>query len=270
MKRVIALSLVVFTSVHAFADKKGTLMRGGFGFLFPDANQFVNGGQMALNKGTAVEANYMRDDETAVQVGTPSVVWANGHAGVGVGVSRTGLKLSEASTSVDTLKVQAGTSLASNLTLGGVYSRSLESGVVGSDEVSAQLNVHFGKAGQGLVLGLGAGTTLGNETNSRNGVVGLGYTFGSGVMTEVAYQVDNFEDSSNNYTYAGSMVYNSGSWYAAGRYNHVRQGSSEPNNAQLRLGWICSAGKLDLSGQVKKDTFSGGSTVYGGSLRVLF
>jgi hypothetical protein len=265
---MIVCSLVVFSSLSAFAEKKGNLLRGGYGFLFPDANQFVNGGQMALNKGTAVEANYLRDNDSSVQVGTPSLVWANGQTGIGAGVSRTGLKLSEASTSVDTLKVQAGAALASNLTFGGVYSRSLESGVVGSDEVSAQMNVHFGKAGHGVVLGLGAGTTLGNETNNRNGVVGLGYAMSSGVMTEVAYQVDNFADATNNYTYTGSVVYNANSWYAAGRYNHVKAGESEPNNFQARLGMVF--GKIDLSGQVSKQTVTDGSTVYGGTMRVVF
>jgi hypothetical protein len=166
------------------------------------------------------------------------------------------------------MTMQAGTAIASNLTFGTVYRRALDTGVVGQDHVSSQLNIHFGKAGHGLVLGLGAGTTLGRETNTRDGRVALGYSWASGLMLEADYQIDNFADASNQYTYSGSLLYNAKNWYFGGQYNHVKSGDSEPTTGVARLGVVL--GKVDFSLQGSKETHTGGSTTYGGTLRVVF
>lgn len=267
MKKLIAITLVAVAALPAFAEKKAGFLRGGFGFLFPDANQFVNAGQMALNKGTGVAANYVREDETDSQSATPSVVWANGHWGFGAGVTRSGMDLDNAQVSSDQLSMQAGTAVANNLTFGTVYRRSLDTAVVGEDHVSSQLNIHFGKGG-GLVLGMGVGTTLGRETNTRDGRVALGYSHASGFMTEVGYEINNFELPSSEYTYTGSLVYNAKNWYFAGQYNHVKSGDTEPNNGAARLGLLM--GQVDLSAQVARETYTGGNTTYGGTFRVVF
>jgi hypothetical protein len=269
MKNSIVVFLAVLMVVPAFADKKGSVLRGGLGFLFPDANRFVNGGQSALNKGTSLEANYSRADQTKVQDMTASLMWANGQAGLGAAVSRMGDTLSDADTSSDTMYAQGGMVFGGGqVTLGGVYQHSLETGVVGQDAVSGQLNVNLGKPGQGWVLGVGASTTLGRDTNTKTGTAALGYAFSSGLMLEGGYQVDDFADSANNYRYTAATVYNANSWYGAAQYNAVTQTGMHPDSISARLGAVW--GKLDLSAQVTKATYTGGDTNYGGTLRYVF
>ncbi|NBX75948.1 MAG: hypothetical protein EBQ92_05295 [Proteobacteria bacterium] len=269
MKNTIVVFLAVLMVAPAFADKRGTVLRGGLGFLFPDANRFVNGGQSALNKGTSLEANYSREDETKSQDMTASLTWGNGQAGLGAGVSRVGTTLSEPSTSADTMVAQGGFAFGGGqFTLGGVYQHSLETGVVGQDVVSGQLNVNLGKPGQGWVLGVGASTTLGRATNTKTGTAALGYAFGSGLMVEGGYQVDDFADSANNYRYTAAAVYNSNAWYGAAQYSAVTQSGTHPDSVSARLGGIW--GKVDLSAQVTKETYTGGDTTYGGTLRYVF
>ncbi|NBT57697.1 hypothetical protein EBT16_02820 [bacterium] len=269
MKNSILLFLVVLLAGPSFADKRGNISRGGLGFLFPDANRFVNGGQSALNKGATLEANYSRADQTKLQGLTGSFVWANGQAALGAAVSRVGDQLNDPATSADMMSAQGGVSYSGGqVTLGAVYNRSLESGAVGQDDVSGQLNVHMGKPGQGWVLGVGAGTTLGRTTNTKTGTAALGYAFSSGLALEAGYQVDDFSDSQNYYRYTASGVYNGSSWYGAAQYSSVNANGTHPDSVSGRLGLIW--GKADLSAQVTKQTFTGGDTTYGGTVRYAF
>jgi len=264
-----ALLLVTFVSLPALAEKKGALMRGGFGFLFPDANRIVNGGQATANKGLSAQGSYTRNKDTEAQELDTSLVWSNGQAGLGASVTRSGMELNDAQTSEDSLKAQAGLAVDNGkVTLGVVYANSLESGVTDEGSVSGQLNWNLGKPGHGWVVGVSGGTTLGKTTNTTSGTVGLGYGFGSGLMVEGAYQVDDFSDSKNKHQYSGAFVYNSSAWYAAAQYNSVTSGTSNPDNASGRLGVVL--GKADISAQVTKETFTGGETTYGGTLRYAF
>lgn len=267
MKNSIIVVLAVLMAMPALAEKKGNLLRGGLGFLFPDANRFVNGGQAALNKGTSLEVNYSREDKTKDQDLTASLAWANGQAGLGASVSRAGSVLAEPDSTNDKMYAQGGFTFG-QVTAGAVYEHSLETGVVGQDKVSGQLNVHLGKPGQGWVLGAGASTTLGRATNTKTGVAALGYGFNSGLMLEAGYQVDDFSDSTNNYTYTASALYNANSWYGAAQYNAVTQSGTHPDSVSARLGAVW--GKVDLSAQLTKQTFTGGDTTYGGTIRYAF
>lgn len=269
MKNSIVVFLVVLMAVPAMAEKRGTVLRGGLGFLFPDANRFVNGGQTALNKGTSLEGEYNRTDQTKTQNASGSLVWANGQAALGAAVNRSGEKLDQPGTSEDRMSAQGGVAFGGGqFTLGGVYNHSLETGAVGEDDVSAQLNVHFGKPGQGWVLGVGAGTTLGRETNTRSGSAALGYAFSSGAMLEAGYQTNDLSDSKNNYRYTVAGLYSANSWYGAAQYNAVTVNGSRPDSVSGRLGVVW--GKADLSAQVTKETFTGGDTSYGGTIRYVF
>jgi len=269
MKNSIVVFLAVLMVVPAFADKRGNVLRGGLGFLFPDANRFVNGGQNALNKATSVEANYLRKDQTQLQNLTASLAWANGQAGLGAAVSRAGQTLSDTDTSSDAMSAQGGMVFGGGqVTLGGVYQHSLEAGVVGEDVVSGQLNVNLGKPGQGWVMGVGASTTLGRDTNTKTGTAALGYTFSSGLALEGSYQVDDFSNSANNYRYTAATVYNGSSWYGAAQYSAVTQSGTHPDSISARLGGVW--GKVDLSAQVTKATYTGGNTTYGGTFRYVF
>jgi len=267
--RNIALFALTLICLPALAEKRGTVMRGGLGFLFPDANRFVNGGQLSTNKGTAIQGSYTRSNDTSSQDANASLVWANGSAGLGAGVTRSGMELNDATTSSDSLSAQGGISLeGGKVTVGAVYSNSLESGVTDQGHLSGQLNLNLGKPGHGWVLGVNAGTTMGKTSNTTSGTVGLGYAFSSGLMLEGAYQIDDFSDSKNNNRYSGSFVYASSAWYAAGQYNKVKVGTSNPDSASGRLGVVF--GKADLSAQVTKETYTGGDTTYGGTLRYTF
>lgn len=269
MKKVTLLSLVLMTALPAFAAKRGSVLRGGYGFLFPDANQFINAGQATLNKGVSLEANYARNQETKAQLATSSLAWANGSWALGAAVSRAGTQLNEESTSADVMTAQAGTSwMGGKVSLGGIYSKSLEAGTVGDGTVGAQLNYHWNKPGHGWVVGLGSTTTLGLATNSQTGTAALGYAFSGGMMLEGAYQVDDFSDAKNHYRYSAAAVYNGSQWYAAGQYNLVTVNGTHPDTVSGRLGVVL--GQADLSAQVTKETFTGGETAYGGTLRVVF
>jgi len=269
MKKTLFYSLVLMISLPAMASKKGNVLRGGYGFLFPDANQFVNAGQAALNKGVSAEANYSKHQETDSQLLTSSLAWANGSWAMGAAVTRSGDQLNDPSTSADVLTAQAGTSLkGGRVTLGGVYSKSLESGAVGDGVVSAQLNYHWNKPGNGWVMGLGSSTTLGLDTNTQTGTAALGYAFNGGMMLEGSYQVDDLSDTQSSYRYSAAAVYNSQQWYAAGQYNFVTLNGTNPDTVSGRLGVVL--GQADLSAQVSKETFTGGETTYGGTLRLVF
>ena len=265
----LALLALVLICLPALAEKRGTVMRGGLGFLFPDANRFVNGGQLSTNKGASVQGSYTRSEDTSSQDANASLVWANGSAGLGAGVTRSGMELNDSITSSDSLSAQGGISLeGGQVTVGAVYSNSLESGVTDEGHLSGQLNLNLSKPGQGWVLGVNAGTTMGRTTNTTSGTVGLGYAFSSGLMFEGAYQVDDLSDSKNYHRYSGSFVYSGHSWYAAGQYNKVKEDTTNPDSASGRLGVVF--GKADLSAQVTQETYSGGDTTYGGTLRYTF
>lgn len=267
--RKFALFALVIMSLPALAEKRGTIMRGGLGFLFPDANRFVNGGQFSLNKGTSVEGAYNRSNETSSQEANASLAWANGQVGLGAGVTRSGMELNDSDTTSDRVSAQAGFSLeGGKVTVGAVYSNSLESGVTDEGRVSGQLNFNLGKPGQGWALGVSGGTTLGKTTNTTSGTVGLGYAFSSGLMLEGAYQIDDFSDSKNNYRYSGTFVYGTSAWYASAQYNKVTVGTTQPDTASGRLGVVL--GKADISAQVTKETYTDGDTTYGGTLRYTF
>lgn len=268
MKKFFILSLMVGLVIPAWADKKGAYLRGGLGFLFPDANSFVNGGQMALNRGVGFEANYLKQDNSELQSGTASMVWAGGSSGVGLGVTRIGTELSDSATSFDLLQAQAGTSLVKDsVTVGAVYTRALES-VAGSDSVGGQVNFNFGRHGEGWVMGLGATTTLGRESNSQSGKVGLGYAFKGGIMMEASYGMDDLENAGENHTVSGAFVYNGSAWYVSGQYNDVTLAGLKASTIAGRLGLVWR--KLDLSAQMTKGTTEGSNAIYGGTLRLVF
>ena len=261
---------VTFGLLSSIAQAKGTssLTRGGYGFLFPDANSFINGGQMAKTTGTALEAYYTRHDHLKTQEMTPSVVWGSGRVGLGAFVSRTGETLTGSdSAHSDTLGAGLGVSLAQGkVTVGGTFDRSIDTAQANDGTVSAALNYN-GSKGQGLHLGAGFSTTLnsasGTETKTATLAMGWGFSMAS---VEANYKLKDLDQTSNNYQASGFLNFGGSNYYVSTGFTYDKP--SEQSEVSGRLGYVM--GSVDFSVHSEHTMEEGQNPYYGATLRASF
>lgn len=253
----------------AVAKNSSNLNRGGFGFLFPDANSFINGGQMAQTQGTAVEGYYERNDGSDVQTATPSVVWGSGRVGLGAFVSRTGTELTgNNGGNSDSVGAGLGVSLASGkVTVGGTIQRSIDTAQTDDGTVTAALNYN-GAKGQGFHMGGGFSTTLNSVsgTDLRTAILALGWGFGGMASFELNYKLKDLDQTSNNYVAGGYLNFGGNNYYFSSGYSY-----DKPSNLSTvagRLGYI--AGSIDLSVHAEHIMADGQNPSYGATLRTTF
>ncbi len=252
------------------AQAKGTanLSRGGYGFLFPDANSFINGGQMANTTGTAVEAYYTRHDHLKTQTATPSVVWGSWRVGLGAFASRTGESLTGSDFSQsDSIGAGLGVSLAQGrVTVGGTLNRSIDTQQSNDGTVSTAVNYN-GAKGQGFHMGAGFSTTLNSSsgTESKTATLAMGWGF-SGANFEANYKLKDLDQTSNNYQTSGYLNFGGASYYISTGYLYDKP--SEQSALSGRMGYV--AGSVDLSIHSEHTIADGQSPYYGATLRSAF
>jgi hypothetical protein len=265
--------LITIFSIGLFASAamaKGTsnLSRGGYGFLFPDANSFNNGGQMAGTVGTAIEGYYTREDQSKDQTLTPSVVWGSGRVGLGAFVSRNGTSLTgDASAHSDSAGAGLGVSLASGrVTVGGTISKSLATGQTNDGVVNASLNYN-GNKGQGFHMGGGFGTTLNSTTGTelRTATLAMGWGF-SGANVELDYKLKDLDHTSNNYETSAYLNFGGSSYYVSTGYTYDKPSTN--SSVSGRLGYL--VGAVDFSVHAEHTFVTGSNPNYGASLRTTF
>lgn len=244
-------------------------MRGGLGFIFPDAHSLINGGRLATNQGKGLQAAFDQNQDTHLQGLETSAAWANGRMGLGTSIKRLGTDLLDKTTSTDVVKAQVGLVLGKGqFSLGALYSNHRESTDFHEKNISGQFNFYLGKTGRSAILGINAGTTLGEMSKTYFGTIGLGRAFGKHFMIEGSFQIDDFSQLKNHYRYSGSILYQGRRAYFAAQYNLITTPEGNPDNAVARLGLILK--RADVSAHIKQETFTGGYTTYGGTLRYLF
>lgn len=261
------ITLGLLTSV-AQAKGSSSLNRGGYGFLFPDANSFINGGQLAQTSGTALEAHYTRHDHLKSQEMTPSVVWGSGRVGLGAFVSRSGATLTGSdSDHSDSIGAGLGVSLAQGkVTVGGTLSRSIDTAQTNDGTVNAALNYN-GSKGQGFRMGAGFSTTLNSSsgTETKTATLAMGWAF-SMASVEANYKLKNLDQTSNNYEAAGYLNFGGSNYYASTGYKFDKP--SEQSTVSGRLGYIM--GSVDFSVHSEHTVEDGQSPYYGATLRATF
>jgi hypothetical protein len=270
MRRPLLLSVsIAFFSLSCFAAKGGSAMMGGVGFLFPDMNEFTNPGQMALNRGVAVQGFYTREDQTKTQAFTPSIVAGSGKWGGGVFARRTGTSLTTPATATDRVGGALGMSFAADrVTVGAGYDRETSVGQVDDGTATVSLNFN-GKGRVGFCAGAKATSTINALVRTRTALVGIGYGFSPKVNAEAYYSFNNLDDT-NNVTFGGSMsVAMLKGLYASGAYSNVKN-SLVTNKGYVvgRLGFQMAM--VDVSAHAEKLLMTGQPWSYGGSLRVMF
>lgn len=255
--------------IASFAQAKGpsSLSRGGYGFLFADANSFNNGGQMASTVGTAVEGYYTRHNPDQTQSFTPSVVWGSGRVGLGAYASRTAVNLTSGGHS-DSAGAGLGVSLAQGkVTVGGTISRNLGSGQTNDGVVNAALNYN-GTKGTGFHMGANFGTTLnstaGNEL--RTATLAMGWGFGPMTNFEVDYTLKDLDNTNNNYQASGYLNFGGNSYYVGTGFTYDKP--STDSTVSGRLGYVM--GSVDVSVHAEHTLATGQDPYYGATLRAAF
>lgn len=270
MKKLLVtmFTLGLFASV-ANAKGNANFSRGGYGFLFPDANSFNNGGQMAETTGTALEANYTRSNQTEYQTLSPSIVWGSGRFGLGAYASRTATSLFKADAAhSDTAGAGLGLSLASGrITIGGTIARSIDVDQTNDGVVNAAINYN-GVKGSGFHAGAGFGTTLNSDsgTETRTATLAMGWGFNGVANFEVDYTFKDLDNTDNNYEAGGYLNLHGSNYYLATGYSYDKP--SEQSSVVGRLGFVMGA--LDMSVHASKALVTGQDPNYGASLRAAF
>lgn len=265
---VTAVTLGLYASV-ANAKGNANFTRGGYGFLFPDANSFINGGQMAQTTGAAVEADYSRSNQTETQTLSPSIVWGSGRFGLGAYVSRSATSLfKENATHSDSAGAGMGFSMASGqVTVGGTISRSIDTNQVNDGVVNLALNYN-GAKGTGFHAGAGFATTLNSTsgTETKTAVLAMGWAFNGMASFEVDYTLKDLDNSGNNYLADGYLNFHGSSYYLATGYSYDKP--SEQSSVVGRMGLVM--GSMDMSVHASKVLVTGQDPNFGASLRVAF
>jgi hypothetical protein len=270
MKHLLLIAGVMgLVSSWAMAKGSSNLMRGGYGFLFPDANSFINGGQMAQTTGTAVEGYYERNDQVDLQSASPSVVWGSGRVGLGAFASRTGTTLTgDSARLADSVGAGLGVSLAQGkITVGGTLERSIDGGQVNDGVVTAALNYN-GSKGRGFHLGGGFSTTLNSlsGTETRTATLATGWGFDGLASFEINYQLKDLDQTSNNYLASGYLNFGGSNYYCSTGYSYDRPSSTSTLTG--RVGFIM--GSVDFSFHGRKAMTDGNDPFYGATLRTTF
>lgn len=270
------ISVIVFMAPFAQAKKDANILRGGFGFLFPDnsgfANsaQFPNAGQTALGKGSTAQVDYERINSGSVvtQDLTGSFTWGNGKFGLGAFGSRSGTKLDKSANSTDSAGGVLGLAIAKDrLTLGVGYSRSIDQGQSNDGALSGSFTLN-GNKGMGPTIGVGASTTVNATKNLIAAIAGLGYAFKGSNSIEANVQLPDV-NKTGNWTAAALFSLGTHAVYLAGGYNYVKTTSGFNHVAQGRLGFV-PAHWFDFSVHATHTVKKGNNPLWGGSFRVLF
>lgn len=267
MKKLLVLLVAVALPVIGHA-KGSNFQRGGFGYLFPDANSTANPAQFAKTGGAALQASYARNnDATPVQSATPTFVWGNGKVGFGAEMTRAGSDFTTDGSYVDQVKGGIGFALGSAVTIGGSYSKVITSGSTTPDSLAGFVALNPGK-GKGFGLTAGYGQTLNTATPTKSAVGALGFMFNANSNIEGGAEFNNIDDFSD-YDLFGALTIGNGKVYGAARFDYAML--STDMTAQGRLGFMLGQ-KVDLSGQVSKvfNAAGDGALSFGGTFRVAF
>lgn len=257
--------LGLLLSTLGFAKGGPTMLHGGVGFLFPDANEFINPGQLALNRGFAMQANYLRTNGSQEQSLTPSMVLGGGNFGIGVYGNRFGPNLASPFQSTDVVGGALALSLLKDhITFGVLYDREISIGQVSDGNLSVSLNYN-GKARTGLSVGVKGTSTVNALYRNRSATAGIGFGFTPLINAEVYYRMNNVELKSDTaigaaFTLAGRVT------YLSGGYEHLNIPSVGRAVGRLGVNW----GILDLSARFEKTLSKNHQYSYGGSMRFSF
>lgn len=270
MKHLLLVAVMFgLTTSLAMAKGSSSITRGGYGFLFPDANSFINGGQMAQTTGTSLEAYYQRNDKLDQQGATPSVVWGSGKVGLGAYVSRTGNSLTgNSGTHSDTLGAGLGVGLVGGkVTVGGTIERSIDAGQTNDGVVSVAMNYN-GTKGAGFHMGAGFSTELNSAsgTDLRTALLAMGWGFAGAASFEVNYKLKNLENTSNNYVASAYLNFGGSNYYVSTGYAYDKP--SELSTVSGRIGYI--VGGVDFSVHGDQTMTDGQNPYYGATLRTTF
>lgn len=262
-KSLLAFLVVFGFAINSFAAQGGTIRRGGFGFLFPDHNNFSNAGQFSTARAIGVEGIYTRDTTTpANQSLGASVVYGNGKIGLGAFASRSSTTLTTGGTDV------AGAGLGVNLlkgrlTVGAGYQKPL-SGPTDNGQVTGTLTLNPPNQ-KGVSLGVNFSRGLTSAVNSIGGAIG--YSFSQAAQLEVNFQLPNMSTTSN-FNLQAYLNLNRGMVYFSGGYTLVRNVTSL-NGVAGRVGFVLGR-SIDLSAIATYTFLSGSPITYGGSFRASF
>lgn len=267
------VGLVLCASNTLWAAKNQGLMRGGFGFLYADANDFVNGGQLSANHATAIGTRYTKNKESNSQLGAPSFIWANGKAGFGAYVARVGSKLDSAVDSADSVGFAGGIGFAQEkVNVGFTYDRSIDNGQTNDGVLAGQMNIHLGKS-DGFSIGAEYSTTVGGDTAAKVKTASgaLGYRFNPHNYLEGVYTIDNMDDGGNFNTITGALRVGGQAFYVSGAFSKTKLTTITVDSARGRLGLVVNAFDLYLEySKVLETDLVAGSTTYGGAMRLAF
>ncbi len=265
---VLSALLVVSSSPAAtMSSGKTLILRGGWGFLFPDHNSFVNPGQFAVSHGMAFEANYFREQNGSSQAITPSLVYGGNHFGLGAYATRAGGDLLRDGGSSDSAGIGLGFSFAKErLTLGLGYDRSVRPSPTNDGAVKATLTLNPPQR-RGVSLGFGMSTVLNRGGGStQSGVFGVGYQFNTHASLEANLELVNL--STLNDWGVGSF-FNIGSQEVYLSVGHRYQHLATTHHGVVRLGFILGS-SVDLSGYASAPLVQGAELGYGVTLRAMF
>lgn len=246
------------------AKSSTNIMRGGYGFLFPDNNLFDNPGQFAISRGIAVEASYLTNETNSAVLATPSVVFGTGSYGLGARVQRIGSRLSSGT---DFAQVGMGASFGKErVTLGAAFTRQVNGTRLNDGVLAATLTLNAPNR-MGPSIGVGFETTI-KQTGQdvRQGRFGLGYAFKGALMIEGFFRFQNL-DSTSMWDLNGAVTYGSRFLYLGGLYTYDE--TTGKGIVAGRLGFILGH-NVDLSAQVEKRLTDNSVWIYGGTLRASF
>ncbi len=245
-----------------------TISRGGLGFLFPDHNSFVNPGQFALDKGTAVDMSYttQTNSGTTDQSLTPSVVYGGGNFGFGVDVTRTGTSLTNTAEKSDSVGAGMGVALDhEHITVGVAASRSIDVNQTNDGIVGGTLTWNGDKR-MGFTTGVAVNTTINQAGgNTQTGTAAVGWGFNQMTRVEVDATFNNLNNFSD-YDLGAFITMQGNMLYAAAGYNYLMLAAESQLQGRLGL----TFGRFDISGYVSDTLNSGDGVEFGGAVRLAF
>lgn len=259
--------MILVPSICQGAKAATGILRGGYGFLFPDHNSFLNPGQMAISYGAAFETSYERADLTDGQSVTPSFVFGTGTFGLGAYANRLGTQLEDGATSVDSVGGGLGVALfKSRLTLGAAYARSIDAYQM-SDGTGWVTVTYNGPQRKGPAIGVAATTTVNLAGGDHQGALAaIGYSFRSNRSLEVVARLNDIRDT-DSYVGGAYGTFGMDFLYVAGGYEYTNL--TAQHRAAARLGFIIGR-FIDISAFGTRVLTKVGETTYGGSLRASF
>lgn len=258
---LIGISLI---STAVFAAK-GTVSRGGLGFLFPDTNSFTNPGNFVNGSGTSVEVGYGLTSGSTTQSLGASAIYGRGKFGLGAYFSRSSTDLILTSAATDSAGAGLGVSLfKEQLNLGAGYSRSVTDS---TDPGSYNVALSWQPKGKGFGIGAGVSSTLAT-TPAQTGVFSLGYQFSPAFSAELDWLFSAWTtDAISSGDPAGYIKVENGRFYLSAGDRMTLSSSS--HLVSLRLGALVTQ-KCDISLYGNTVLTTGGATSFGATGRIVF